>query len=134
MKQAGSYFPHDEFYDASMRDTIGEIIRRAGPSAKVASESPLLASYYAQIAHRPDLVCVSLSDGEALNQLGIGDFVIVARGRRYFSNDGLITSLAASAKPDFQMYLDSVRSVDVYVLSAATIQAIKSASENSRHH
>ena len=29
MTWAGYYFPHDEFYDASMRDVMTEIARRA---------------------------------------------------------------------------------------------------------
>jgi hypothetical protein len=123
--KAGTYFPHDEFYDASMRDTIVEIGRRARTGARVASESPLLASYYAQRDNRSDLVCVSLSDPEGLKQLEIGDFVILARGRRYFSNDALTAKLAANAKPDFQLYLKSVPSVEVYVVNEVTLSAIK---------
>jgi hypothetical protein len=126
---AGYYFPHDEFYDASMRDTIAEISRRAAPGARVASESPLLASHYAQRANRTDLVCVSLSDPEGLKQLGVGDFVIVARGRRYFSNDGLISSLSSNAKPDFQMFLNTVPSVNVYILNNTTLEAVKTAAQ-----
>ena len=129
MERAGTYFPHDEFYDASMRDTITEIGRRARPSARVASESPLLASYYAQRVNHGDLVCVSLSDPEGLKQLGVGDFVIVARGRRYFSNDQLISSLASTARPDFQMFLGRVPSVDVYVVTEASLQTIKTAAQ-----
>ena len=90
---AGYYFPHDEFYDASMRDVMTEIANRARPGARVASESPSLASYYAEREKRPDLICLSLSDPEALKQLNSGDFIIVARGRRYFSNDAVITNL-----------------------------------------
>jgi hypothetical protein len=129
VEQAGNYFPHDEFYDASMRDTINEIGRRAGASAHVASESPLLASYYAQRENHGNLVCVSLSDPDGLKQLGIGDFVIVARGRRYFSNDHLISSLASTARPDFQMFLGRVPSVDVYVVTEASLQTIKTAAQ-----
>jgi hypothetical protein len=127
MEYAGTYFPHDEFYDASMRDTIAEIGKRARPSATVASESPLLASYYAQKENRADLVCVSLSDPDGLKQLAVGDFVIVARGRRYFSNDALISSLTTTAAPDFQMFLGGVRSVDVYVVTDATLRSIQTA-------
>jgi len=57
----------------------------------------------------------------------VGDFVIIARGRRYFSNDALISSLATTAKPDFQMFLGEVRSVDVYVLTEATLKPVQSA-------
>src|SRR5215216_3935358 len=42
----GYYFPHDEFYDASMRDVMAQISARARAGARVASESPSLASYY----------------------------------------------------------------------------------------
>jgi hypothetical protein len=124
-QNAGTYFPHDEFYDASMRDTIAEISKRARGSASVASESPLLASFYAQNQNRTDLVCVSLSDPDALKKLTVGDFVIVARGRRYFSNDALISSLSSTATPDFQMFLNGVRSVDVYKLNEATLRTIQ---------
>jgi hypothetical protein len=116
MKSAGYYFPHDEFYDASMRDTIAEIAKRANPGAKVASESALVASYYAQRVSRPDLVALSLSDVENLKKLGPGDFIIVARGRRYFSNDALISSLSKLKKPELEIFLGIVHSADVYVV------------------
>jgi len=129
MAYAGTYFPHDEFYDASMRDTIVEIAHRAQPGAHVASESPLLASYYAQRANRNDLVCVSLSDPDGLKQLGQNDFVIIARGRRYFSNDELVTALSSNSAPEFQMFLGTVPSVDVYHLNDSSLEIIKTAAQ-----
>jgi hypothetical protein len=128
VERAGSYFPHDEFYDASMRDTIVEIGRRARQGARIASESPVLASYYAQQDNRSDLVCVSLSDPEGLRQLAVGDYLIVARGRRYFSNDSLISALSATSKPDFQMFLKTVPSVDVYVVNESTLTVLQAQS------
>jgi hypothetical protein len=112
----GYYFPHDEFYDASVRDVMFEIARRAKPNAKVASEIPNLAEYYAQRANRPDLVCVSLSDPNALKQLKEGDFVVDARGRRYFSNETVLNVLSQSATPAFQTTLGSAVSASVYEL------------------
>ena len=117
---AGYFFPHDEFYDSSMREVISEISKRAGPGAKVASESPSLASYYAQREKRGDIVCVSLSDPEAVRQLQVGDFVIVARGRRYFSNDALLKALETH-KPDLEFFLGGVPSVEVYVVNNETL-------------
>ncbi len=113
---AGYYFPHDEFYDASMRDVIAEIATRARPGARVASESPSLATYYAERANRPDLVCVSLSDPDAVKQLAVGDYVIVARGRRYFSNDALISTLRDHATPVAELKLGVVPSAKIYEL------------------
>jgi hypothetical protein len=122
--KAGYYFPHDEFYDASMRDAIFEIAKRAQPGAQVASESQSLASYYAQRANRPDLVCVFISDPSALQQLREGDFVIDARGRRYFSNELVLTALEQSGVPAFRLSLGEVPSASVYVLDQKSLAAI----------
>ena len=131
---AGYYFPHDEFYDASMRDAISEIASRARPGARVASESASLASYYAAREKRPDLVCISLSDPWALNQMGEGDFVIVARGRRYFSNDALISALAANTQADVHLKLGQVPSTEVYMLNAKSLEIVRvSAKQMSQH-
>ena len=77
--------------------------------------------YYAERLGRQDLVCVSLSDPEALNQLSIGDFLIVARGRRYFSNDTLITALRNHATPITDVKLGPVPSTKIYQLDQATL-------------
>lgn len=126
MDWAGYYFPHDEFYDASMREVIADIARRARPGARVASESPSLASYYAERAQRPDLVCVSLSDPEAVKQLTPGDYVIIARGRRYFSNDALITALRAGSTPIAEFHLNTVPSAKLYELDPASVTLLNS--------
>ena len=111
---AGYYFPHDEFYDASMRDAMTEIASRAQPGARVASESPSLAAYYAERAGRTDLVCVSLSDPSAVNELRTGDFIIVARGRRYFSNDAIINALRTHSTPLVELKLGAIPSAKIY--------------------
>jgi hypothetical protein len=116
MQRAGYYFPHDEFYDASMRDAVGEIALRAQPGARIASESPSLAAYYANHAQRSDLVTVSLSDPAAVEELRPGDFIIIARGRRYFSNDSLITTLRTQSTPLVELKLGPAPSVKLYQL------------------
>ena len=120
----GYYFPHDEFYDGSVRDVMYEIAKRAKPNAQVASEVPILAEYYAQRANRPDLVCVSLSDPSALKQLKEGDFIIDARGRRYFSNEILLNALANSTAPAFQTTLGRPLSASVYELDKTSQETV----------
>jgi hypothetical protein len=120
---AGYYFPHDEFYDASLRDAVFQIAQRAPAGAHVATESPSVAAYYAGKANRPDLVCVSLSDPIALKQLAVGDFVVAARGRRYFSNDAILTALAQTAA-DFELSLGEVPSAQVFILNRNTLQMV----------
>ena len=122
---AGYYFPHDEFYDASMRDVLNEIAQRARPGARVVSESPSLATYYAERANRPDLVCLSLSDREALEQLTPGDFIIVARGRRYFSNDMLTTTVEKYTVPSAEFHLGSIPSANLYQLNESTLSIVQ---------
>lgn len=132
--RAGYYFPHDEFYDASMRDALSQIGSRAQANARVASESTLLASYYANRVGRSDLICISLSDPEGVSQLAAGDFVIVARGRRYFSNDALITSLKNAAQPDFKINLGSVPSADIFVMNEKTLEVVRAATRQMPAH
>jgi 4-amino-4-deoxy-L-arabinose transferase-like glycosyltransferase len=115
-EKAGSYFPHDEFYDASARQAAAEIAARARTGARVASETPGLIDYYARLAGRSDLVSLSLSDHEAMRQFTAGDFVINARGRRYFSNEELVRSLQQSSEPALNLSLGRVPSVSIYEL------------------
>jgi hypothetical protein len=124
---AGYYFPQDEFYDASMRDAMFEIAKRARPGATVASESQTLASYYAQRAGRSDLNCVFVSDASALQQLHEEDFVIDARGRRYFSNQLVLTALTQAAPPTFSVSLGNVPSATVYQLNQKSLEAVLTA-------
>ena len=118
--RAGTYFPHDEFYDASTRDIAEAVARLAPPDARVASETPELLTYYLRLAGREDLRSVSLSDRAALREFGPGDLVVVARGRRYFSNDELTSRLDAASQPAASINLGRVPSARVYALDAAT--------------
>ena len=122
---AGGYFPHDEFYDASTRETAEAVARLARPGAAVASETPELFAYYARLAGRPDLRSVSLSDREALPTLAEGDAVVVARGRRYFSNDRILSRLQTEARPAADILLGATPSTRVYVLDAAGLKVVR---------
>lgn len=132
MARAGSYFPHDEFYDASMRDIANSVAASAPQGARVASETPELLAYYLRLAGREDLSAVSLSDRAALRELRPGDMVVVARGRRYFSNDELTARLEAASKPAADIALGRVPSARVYVLDSATLAAFEEIVNNGQ--
>jgi 4-amino-4-deoxy-L-arabinose transferase-like glycosyltransferase len=119
-QRAGSYFPHDEFYDASVREAAREIAARARQGARVASETPGLVEYYAKLAGRNDLVSLSLTDRAAMQQFETGDVVIVARGRRYFSNDVLVKSLQQASAADVSLSLGKVESLKIYTLDQSS--------------
>lgn len=116
LAEVGSYFPHDEFYDASVRDAAREITGMARPGARVASETPGLFEHYTRLAGRSDLIFVSLSDEEAMREVGAGDIIVLARGRRYLSNDAFISALEKRLRPAATVSLGEVPSVKIYVM------------------
>lgn len=126
-ERAGTYFPHDEFYDASIRQAAQEIAARAGKGAHIASETPGLVEHYARLAGRSDLISLSLTDYEAMRQFAAKDFVIVARGRRYFSNDEIVKSLQQADTPDIDLSLGRVHSIDIYELDESSAKIFRDA-------
>ena len=124
--RAGTYFPQDEFYDAYMQDAMKEIAARARPGARVLTEIPLLADYYARRAGRSDLISVEVSDHVELAKLSPEDFLIDARGRTYFSNQAMLMRLRQASKPAFTISVGAVPAADVYVLDEASLAALRS--------
>lgn len=124
-ERAGSYFPHDEFYDGRVREAASEIAARARPGARVASESPKLVEYYGRLAGRDDLdYSISLSDKDGVRRLEVGDFVVVARGRRYFSNEAIIDRLEAVGSPAATLYQGPAPAIRIFVLDEKTLPAV----------
>ena len=122
---AGEYFPQDEFYDAYMQDALTEIAKRASQGARVASELPTVAAYYAQRVNRADLVCVELSDPAELGKLTPGDFVIDGRGRTYLSNQAMLLRLRQASRPVFSLAVGATPAADVYVLDQKSLGALR---------
>ena len=132
MQAAGSYFPHDEFYDTSTREIAAGIAQRAGAAAVVACETPTLFEYYAKSAGRDDLIFVSLSDPSGVARLGVGDFVVNARGRRYRSNTEYLDQLERTAQPVAETSAIGITSARIYQLDEATLNAIRSIAARTR--
>jgi hypothetical protein len=125
-EHAGSYFPHDEFYDASTPEAAEAVARHARPGARVASETPELFAYYLRLKGRDDLVSVSLSDRTALAKFAEGDFVILARGRRYLSNNALTKGLPEILRPVETLSLGPVVSSRIYQLDRPALDLVLS--------
>jgi hypothetical protein len=123
--QAGAYFPQDEFYDAYMQDVMAELAKRAHPNARVASEIPSVAAYYAQRANRPDLNCVDLSDPADLEKLTSGDFVIDARVRTYYTNQAMLMRLRQASQPAFTISVGATKAANIYLLDPASLVALR---------
>jgi hypothetical protein len=121
---AGYYFPQDEFYDVGLREALAEIAQRARPGAHVANETESLTAFYAQQAKRPDLISLSLSDPDDRSQLTAGDFLIAARGRRYFSNEAILSALRQTSTPVIRSNIGTQPAVEVYLLDEKTVSLV----------
>ncbi|HQZ95073.1 MAG TPA: glycosyltransferase family 39 protein [Pyrinomonadaceae bacterium] len=119
MAAAGSYFPHDEFYDAASMDVVTAIAANARPNAIVACETPTVFAHYAEKIGRSDINFVSLSDKTAVLTLNTGDLVVLVEGRRYFSNTPFVTLLNSSPVTPIEIKLKGIRAARIYKLDAA---------------
>ncbi len=121
---AGAYFPHDEFYDSATASIVDRISEIARPGTAVANETPGLFAYYAERAGNFDLRSVSLSDAAVMSKINAGDVIVVARGRRYFSNTKYLQYLETLA-PDAQVDLAGIPAAKVYLLDVVTAARIR---------
>lgn len=126
MAAAGAYFPHDEFYDTSTRDILTAIDPIAAQGAKVACETPELFEYYAEKLGRNDLAIISLSNKEAVAQLKKGDFVVLAKGRRYFSNAAYEKYLTEQVASTVEIKAAGVTSARAYQMTDTSLVTIRS--------
>jgi hypothetical protein len=125
LRPAGSFFPHDEFYDASTPEAAALLAAQARRGATVASETPELFDFYARRNGRDDLRQISLSDPSAVASLSAGDHVVVARGRRYFSNEAATAALESVAGPVATLQLGGVPSARVFALDERAAAALR---------
>ncbi|MEO6050949.1 MAG: glycosyltransferase family 39 protein [Pyrinomonadaceae bacterium] len=125
MAAAGTYFPHDEFYDAGTREIVENLASFAKPQAVVACETPALFEYYARKAGRNDLSFVSLSDNAKTAELRPGDFVVLVKGRRYVSNSGDIQYLDKSSDPVSEIKILGISAARIYQMDDVTITGLK---------
>lgn len=126
---AGTYFPHDEFYDTASRDILVEIAKHARPGAVVACETPGVFEYYAREMGRNDLAVVSLSDTAAVDAMQAGDFIVLVKGRRYMSNARYEEFLTRAVMPEAEIYAGSVLAARIYILDESWLAGLK----NARH-
>ncbi len=122
---AGTYFPHDEFYDAAAGAAVAAIAARTQEPAVVACETPALLEYYAERLGRTDLSFVSLSNTEAVAALKPNDLIVLTMGRRYFSNTAYQEYLEGTAKPVEVIDILDVPAVKIFQLDDALLAGIR---------
>ena len=122
----GAYFPHDEFYDGATEKAMKFIANFAVQGAMVASETPGLYAFYGERHGRSDLRFVSLSDRSEVSKLSKNDFVVLAKGRRYFSNTPYYNYLQQEQWTTAEFDLGGVPAVSVYVLDDSSAESLRS--------
>lgn len=127
---AGTYFPHDEFYDAATRETVDIIASKAAQDAAVACETPGLYKYYAEKAGRSDLRFISLSDPQAVTEMRSGDIVLLTSGRRYFSNTRYEEFLENSRLTPLETTVSGRTAVRIYFLDDGLVNSIRGLAVN----
>ncbi|HEV2707343.1 MAG TPA: glycosyltransferase family 39 protein [Pyrinomonadaceae bacterium] len=117
---AGRFFPHDEFYDAGLREAIAHVARVAPRGALIAHETPGVVRYYLDKFGRTDLQPRVISDARFDARLApTGAFIIMQRGRTYFENREELEHIRTSARfrKDYEVLLRGARAAEVYVAS-----------------
>jgi hypothetical protein len=127
--EPGRFFPHDEFYDAATCEIVEAIAAEARPGAVVANETPGLFEFYAAKAGRTDLRMVSLSDKSSIASLQADDFVVLAEGRRYFSNSAHVELLSGSQAGRVEIKLAGVVAARIYKLNEEQAAAVRQIAE-----
>lgn len=125
MVNAGTYFPHDEFFDARLGESAKFIAANAASDARVFSETPQLTEFHLRRAGRDDLVSAWLSDPSELREMRPGDYVIDARGRRYLSNDALLGRLNESSSPAARIDLGAVPAVKIFRIDEGSLAVFR---------
>ncbi|MBV9216498.1 MAG: phospholipid carrier-dependent glycosyltransferase [Acidobacteria bacterium] len=126
-EKAGTYFPHDEFFDDRLGETMGYIAQNGPAGVRIFNETPKLVTYYAERAGRNDIQSIWLSDPVNLALMRPGDYVIAPRGRRYLTNDAILNALVNTSTPEKQIFVQDIPAVAIYKLDQAAIDAINSA-------
>ena len=122
--KAGTYFPHDEFYDAGSREVVTAIAQMSPGHARIACEAPHVLDYYADRIGVPALETVLLSDPQEVNRLKEGDFIVLTSGRRYFSNDRYFRTLE-QYPADREVRLDGAVFARIYRLDGERLAGIR---------
>jgi hypothetical protein len=122
--KAGTYFPHDEFYDMSTREISENVAGITHSGAQVANETPALFAHYLKKAGRDDLHSVSLSDRSKMQNFRAGDVVVLAEGRRYFSNDRYVQYLKGTS-PTAEIKIGEITSARIYKLDETMAEKIR---------
>lgn len=106
-------FPHDELYDAGVREAVTVVAASARPNAVVLSEAPAVVRTYLDRVARHDMESRAMSHGP-LPQPTDDVWTLVQDGRVYFENETLIRSLRQRRAPAAEIRIRGFRAVQIF--------------------
>jgi len=109
----GLLFPHDELYDAGVREAVAFVAARAGRGATVLSEAPAVVRTYLDRLARRDVESGALSHGPLPGPRAEVWF-LVQDGRVYFENQAVIDNLRRRNSPVTEIRILEHRAVQVF--------------------
>ena len=122
-------FPHDELYDAGVREAAQSIAAEARPAAVAYSDAPRVLSHYLVRAGRTDVSVRPLSSPEATS--GTEQWSVVQDGRRYFESQARVGRLDRE-QPATTITIDGVVAARVYRHSGEVVADRGSAGAEAR--
>ncbi len=118
-KRRAYYFPHDEVYDAGMREALAFLAAHAPRGSRIGHDAPGVLRVYARRFGREDWVGIELSSpGFTLVSEEYPLYVIVQKGRRYFENQRWIEELERHYRPILEVRIEGVVTTTVYEIPA----------------
>jgi len=109
----GLLFPHDELYDAGVREAVAFVAAHAGRGATVLSETPAVVRTYLDRLARGDVESGALSHGR-LPRPRAEVWSLVQDGRVYFENKAIIENLRRRNAPVTEIQILGYRAVQIF--------------------
>lgn len=115
-KNQAKYFPHDEVYDAGMREAIEYIATNAPLNGTIISDATEVVRFYAHKYNRQDLISLPISKSEFQHHCEPSDslYIIEQKGRRYFENEKCLDYVYQHYNPIFRVWISNVNTTNVY--------------------
>ncbi len=115
--RTGYFFPHDEFYDDGVRESIKFICEHAPRGATVVHETPGVMRYYLEQFGRTDLQTRVLSDPNFhLEDVQGPTYFILQRGRTYFENRQKMEKVRARFQKIYEVKINGASAAEVFAL------------------
>ncbi len=112
------YFPHDEIYDAGVREAISYISHIASSNSYIFSDTQDTVIFYLKKFRRNDIKAIELSQHikDVFNASLKNKYIIDQRGRKTFENYELLEELHKNYEPIKVIKIDNIETTKIYFL------------------